>query len=205
MDENSIKLADLIAKYLFIMIGGVWTLMVGTDFIDKKTAEYKFEALQLGSEGIYPRAKTQLNIDGYGKRSLKDPSVCEISGKYIITNIGEYLTKIESVKFQLYEKEIESAIAVGNSGKPQSYSLSPSIEGLTPIISEEMNVQELIAKGNKIERSFGYLVKTKTEHNYIIVASAQGGLVGAKDISQEISQFQENDLTHKSGSHSYCQ
>lgn len=205
MDETNIKAADLIAKYLVIIIGGIWTLMVGTDFIDKRKAEYEFGALQLGVKGVYPRGDTQLHLDGFGKPALKDPAVCQISGQYVITNIGEYLTRIDSVKFQLYEKQVASEITVGNSGKPISYSLSVALEGLDPILAEQVTVKELLAKGNKLERSFGYLVKPKANHNYTIVASAQGGLVGASDISPELSNFQVNDLTHISGSHAYCQ
>ena len=204
MDDQKLKLWDLIAKYLVVIIGSIWTLMVGTEFIDKKRAEYEFEALRLGSEGVYPRGDTQLIPDGYGVKSKENATVCEISGKYIITNIGNYLTEIESVKFELYEKKIDSAKDVAQSGTPVSYSLSASLSKLTPLLTDDIPVHELISNGNKIERSYGFLVPIKPNHNYTITASAQGGIVGVKSISEELTKFRLNDLTHYSGSHGYC-
>ena len=204
MDENKIKLLDLIAKYLVITIGAGWTLMVGTEFIDKKRAEYEFEALRLGAQGVYPRGDTQLIPDGYENQSTGDQRVCEISGKYVITNIGNYLTEIESVKFELYEKKIESAKKVAETGTPVSYSLSAYLSKLTPILTDNIPVNEIISNGNKLERSYGFLVKTVKDHNYTVVASAQGGIVGAEKISPELTKFRKNDLTHISGAHGYC-
>ncbi len=204
MNKGQLAFWDLVAKYLVIIVGAVWTAMVGTEFIDKKTAEYEFEALRLGSEGVYPRGDTQINPDGHGTVSNDDPSICEITGQYVITNVGEYLTEIESVKFQLYEIERLKATEVAKSDAPTSFSLSSTLSKLKPIKEEEFSVNESIAKGNELERSYGYLVKLKPGHNYAIVASAQGGIIGAENLKSTITRFRENDLTHISGSHTYC-
>lgn len=205
MDESKIKLWDLVAKYLVIIVGAIWTLMVGTEFIDKKKAEYEFQALRLGAQGVYPRGDTQLIPDGYNIASKDDPAVCQISGQYVITNIGNYLTEIESVKFELYEIERKSGIDVAKTGEPVSYSLTPTLNKLKPVLVDEFPVNELISNGNRLERSYGFLVKVKDGHNYAVLASAQGGIVGADKIPEVVSKFRVNDLTHISGSDGYCQ
>lgn len=211
MTEEKIKTLEFIFKYIAIAIGGFWTLIVGSDFVDKELketnlakAQYELKALELGSGGMVPKASTTLKVKKDNPVWISDPSLCTVTGSYKIENIGEYLLRIDEVEIYLYETSPLTSSDIPKNKKVASFSLSPSLEKLEPIYSEKMNIHESIAKGNYIERSFGYVVRLKEGALYGFSAKASGGLAGAKVTSSEITDFYENDLTHMSGLHTLC-
>ena len=211
MTEDKIKLLEFFFKYLALAIAGFWTLIVGTDFVDKKIketnlakAQYELHALKLGKDGLAPKASTTLTVNKDNPVWSANNNLCTVTGSYKIENIGEYLLMIDEINLSLYETSTLTEKDIPKGKKVASFSLSPKLDKLYPIYKEKITIKETIAKGNYIERSFGYVVRLKKGALYSIRAKASGGLAGADVTSEEISNFYDNDLTHTSGLHTLC-
>ncbi|GAA0852305.1 hypothetical protein [Aliiglaciecola litoralis] len=211
LTDAQFKRIESIIKYLVMIIAAIWTLTIGTDWIEKQAAEvklakskYELEAARLGKDGLYPKASTLLNFNQGTKLWGSDNNLCTISGLYTIENIGGVPLTIDSIQFDVYEilPIRESELSDEN---VVSFSLSPKLQSLQPIFSEAMSVKENITTSNLLQRAFGYVIKVNPNALYAIKASAQGGIPGLAELNAlSLTSFSENDLTHVSASKIIC-
>lgn len=211
MTEEKIRLLEFIFKYFALAIAGIWTLLVGSDFIDKKVketnlskAQYELESMRLGKEGLTPRASTSLDVKKDNEHWIGRSDLCTVTGNYKIENVGEYIIRIDEIQLELFEAYPLTIEDLTSDKKVSSFSLTPKLKKLKSIFSEKIEVNETIPSGGYINRTFGWVVKIDSEALYTIRANATGGLAGAKNSLVEISEFYQNDLRHDSGVHKLC-
>ena len=210
MDDDKFKRTEFVVKYSVLAVVGLWTLMIATGWVSNKSEEielaqkeYELETSRLGSEGLYPKALTDLTVKTDNALWGENKDLCTISGQYTIENIGGFPIYVSDVEFTVYE--LEPLTENDLKGKEvASFSLSSRLEHAKPLFEEEMEVKENITTSNRLERSFGYVIKVKEGALYTIKASANGGIPSGKKEMSPLSVFSKNDLTHISGSHRIC-
>ena len=201
MDETKLKWAEFAAKYTVMLVVGIWTLSVGSEWLDKE--QFELEYVKLSEKGFYPQAKPDFNIKRDNEPWVGNSKLCTVTGIYKVKNTGNYPISIDKVKFHVYEnKPITEEDAVKN--KVTSFSLSPTISKLKPIHKEEFKVNETIAPGMELNRGFGYVINTEKYALYTFMANAEGGLYGVTSLPKQQVRFGEDELKVVSGSNIIC-
>ena len=118
-----------------------------------------------------------------------------MTGQYAIKNTGNLVINIERVTFRVFELPLIYDDSQLNDQRVTSISISSRIEDLDPIFQEDISVSENIGLQNEIQRSFGFIVRKQNSAQYVVVASATGGVASESD-QNILSRFQGNDLTH---------
>lgn len=193
-DPETRAAIDLVAKYSLLAIGGIWTLLVGTEFLEKRSAALQFGNAALSIKSI-PTASTELDLIQPTDAAPLD-GFCYPKGVYRITNTGELPITIQNAKFEIFEVP---TILLAADEKVASYSLEGILKDLAPVFSEEIGPSETIGVDNSYERIFGFTIRMDPEASYVLVANAKGGLPELdrdQANARLIIEFGPNDLRH---------
>jgi|GEM_PF-5545118 len=206
MEENNeptrLQWYQFYAKYTVMAISAVWVLIAGTDFLDKQTKELKLKNEKLSKNSI-PLAFHTMDVKTDNEPWNADPDLCTITGSYAIENIGELPFLIEEVTFSIYEfKILDTADVAGND--VTSFTLFKRLENKSPLFQETLKVDERVGVKGQLEKSLGYIVKKRPNHNYVVVAEAKGGLTDTDGNLDKSYMFGENELTHTVGPVNIC-
>lgn len=201
-ENTSLQWVEFIAKYLVIGISAIWVLCVGTDYIQKQTAELEYRNLKLGKNSV-PIAKQSLsfntNNDPWGKNS----ELCNVSGQYAVINKGVLPFQVDKVSLNVYEIPVlRYEEAVGS--KVTSLTLSNLLKKLDPIYTEEILEPARVGTGGKYSRSFMYTIHRSEGMLYSVVANASGAVIGVEEENNELLIFGPNELKITSGTSSIC-
>ena len=204
-DEQRRGAVELIAKYGVISVSALWVLIAGTHFVAKRSAELDFRNKQLSIASM-PLADTTMDF------MFNNPPIggtCNITGQYRIANTGKLNFVIDSVSFSLFALPI---VDLPPGQEVRSFSLETQLAKAKPILIEAIPVGQTLSPGNRLERSFGFIVRPRPGHSYIIVANGKGGLAPAGrpswfGLSTSYSQpmpFGPRDLQHGSALAPIC-
>lgn len=173
-DEGWRAKAAFVGKGLAAIVGAVWVLCAGSDLIDKR-------AKVLSSQGM-PVADTSWGGDVVLSRT--DNGACVINGQYQLTNIGDLAIDVEKVVIELFLTEGPVAFS---GDQPSDYSGSfkavrNTIAATDPLISQEIIVNEVIGKSNRIDTGFVLSFElpegTSRSDQFVLSARGTGGLLG---------------------------
>lgn len=193
---------DLVAKYLVIFVAGLWTLYVGTDYLDSQTKALKLGNVALGVASV-PTADTTITFVDKDDAGPND-EFCYPQGKYAIENTGQLAVEIEPAVIKLYEVP---TTYLEDGQKTVSWSLDTVLSNLKPILLEKLGGSEVISIGNSYERVFAYTIRRKSGHSYVLVANAAGGIpenAAVDDDARAIRKFGPNDLRHVAQFGAFC-
>jgi|GEM_PF-6864900 len=179
-DEEWRKQMAFVGKGVAIAVAGLWLLLVGTEYLDKRGKQLG----RLGQAG----PDTSFGSGPFVFASQKNTDYCEISGRYDIKNQGELTFEIE---------QVEIALFLVRTQKPQAddgnylFSTDEVLKDLEPIHTQTFEVNERLYpgqkdqdNGNELQRSFGFGVpkpvaasgEDKNDFAYFVTANATGGL-----------------------------
>lgn len=201
-DNSVLDWLEFCAKYLTIAISAIWVLYVGTDYIQKQTAELEFRNLQLSKNSV-PVATPVLDVNVNNDPWIGEPSLCTISGKYIIQNKGVLPFQIEKVTVEVYETPVLSADeALQN--KVTSRSTTILLKQTRPIHREEIVAPARVGIEGFYSRNFLYVIKRSKGMLYTVVANASGAVVELDGPSNHLMSFGPNELEISKGPISIC-
>ena len=207
MTENkkasALDWANFFAKYLVIGISAIWTLNVGTEYIDKQTKELQLRNFKL-SKKSNPVAYAKFSKYNNSNSPMKHAErLCTVTGAYQVKNAGELPIIIENIKFSVYELPIIIADHLENR---DSYSISVNkmVEKLEPKHQETHKVSTRISTEGEAEWAFGFIIRRAEYKNYVVMATAEGGLAGLNGSVDENNRFNLNELTSYTKSGPIC-
>lgn len=201
-DEQTRAAFETVVKSGAIIIGGFWTLLVGSEYLDKQGKALDLANVSLGVASV-PTADTSFRLPEQDLPA-SDDELCFPTGTYIIKNTGKLAIQIEPAILELYEIP---TIYIQPGEKTASYSLDKVLEASEPIRREKLGATEVIGEGNSYERAFGYTIRRKEGFSYVLVANAAGGLpenAGIDDDARAIRKFGPNDLRHALQLGAFC-
>ncbi len=193
-DPETRAAVELIAKYIVIVVVGIWTLCVGTDLLDRQKKSLELDNAALSVQSV-PTAATEIEFTKDGPAATSG-EICDPQGIYRITNTGNLPILVGPTVFEIFEIP---TIAIKPDHKIISYSLEVVLKGRRPILSEEMEKPEMIGVANTYERVFGYSIRRKPNHYYVLVVTGSGHLpdgVSNDDGIRIVGEFGPNDLRH---------
>ncbi len=193
---------DLVAKYSVIAVAGLWTLYVGTDYLDRQAKALELGNVALGVASV-PTADTTIT---FVEKPKPEPGekLCFPEGKYAIKNTGQLAVELKPAVIKLYEVPVTY---LKDGQKTVSWSLETVLAKLEPIRTETLGGSEVISIGNSYERIFAYTIRRKPGHSYVLVANAAGGIpenAAVDDDARAIRKFGPNDLRHVALLGAYC-
>lgn len=201
-ENNIFQWVEFIAKYLVVGISAIWVLCVGTDYIQKQTAELEYRNLKLGKNSV-PIAKQSLSFHADNAPWGTNRELCNVSGQYSVINKGVLPFQIDKVLFSVYEVPVlKYDKALGN--KVTSLTLSNLLNKLDPIYTEEILEPARVGTGGTYSRSFMYTIHRSKGMLYSVVANASGAVIGVEEENNELLTFGPNELKITSGLSSIC-
>jgi hypothetical protein len=190
--------AEFIVKSVTLVVSALWILIMGTAFLQKEGMRLDLRNKALGVESM-PTADTDMSIEMRNPPVVQDDvEFCTVTGLYSIKNIGRLALQIDRVVFELYELPV-----VRGQERVTSFSAARLIGEQRPIHREVIPVDEVIGVTNRVERAFGFVVRRDRNAMYVVVASGDGGLVGAAQ-DDRTARFGPRDLQHLSPTGPIC-
>lgn len=193
---------EFIAKYVVIIVSALWILGVGTDFVQKQTAELEYRNLKLGKNSV-PIAKQSLDLKTDNEPWIGNEVLCTVSGQYVVTNEGILPFQIDKVTFQVYEIPLFSS-SEAKKQKITSRTLSVLLKDAKPILVEDIAEPARVGTNGKYSRSFQYVINRSRDMLYTVVANASGAVIGIEEQENILLRFGPNELKIASGASSIC-
>lgn len=231
-DKDNRESAELVFKVVTAGTLGVYTLILGTGYLGYLDGELSMKSKLVGDttmpppvHGPYYTSQDLAKADP-AKGVPAEWSRCEVSGSYVLTNVGEYPFEVESVTFELWRfPYLDVSEAAGVVSYSMSERMSPGAKHPAEHVGKPLllPVVERIGKSNQIQRSFGFIVpisvaekalhETGNGPRYIVVANAKARLEHSTSwISRLLRwaygdssvEFHTNDLRHMTATFNIC-
>ena len=110
---------------------------------------------------------------------------------------------IETVSYSVYEWPIVYSNQMKGE-KIKSRTLDKLIENTKPIHQDIIKLPTKLDVGGVILRNFQYIIRRERDHQYAVVANADGGLLGLDGKTDSNYKFSKNEIASDTGLISIC-
>lgn len=211
-DKEARERAEFFLKYFLLTVSGLWILLTGTAYLDRRSKLLSIEAIPVADTQLNPRVPQR--EEPFEKDGVE---YCRISGQYVVRNAGKLAFDIDQVTFDV--RKLRDVDPPPGATEASSYALRQRI-GTAPSVLERpvtIPIGERFGPGNELQVSYGFVIRREKDeegryHAYSIIANGSGGLPGdggwlgwlLSGGSSAYARFGTNDLRHDSGLYPIC-